>query len=80
MNVDKIYCPDCQTKLEIAPLSDLVAEKKEPSRNATLETIIKILNRFIFYVCPTCGRTLVYAVPELRRLAAEGSDEIIGHS
>lgn len=80
MREDKKHCPNCHTKLEVILLSDLINEKNESGTDEMLKLIRIIFSRFTFYVCSSCGRTLIYAVPELRRVVAEATDQIIGTS
>ena len=80
MNVDAKKCPDCRTRLEIVSLSDLRASTGQRSKKAKPSPADDVLAHFIFNVCPNCGRTIVYAGSEVRKLAADSRDAVTGLS
>lgn len=63
-------CPECQAELKLVLLSDLIGEIKAGAPQLTLPAINAIFDYFDFWVCPQCGRTLVYADDRARARAA----------
>jgi uncharacterized protein with PIN domain len=63
-------CPECQTVLNLVLLSDLIGEAKEGGLKVTLPAAGAIFDYFDFWVCPQCGRTLLYADDRARAKAA----------
>ena len=66
-------CPECRTTLNLVLLSDLVGEYKAGGLNATLPAAGAVFDYFDFWVCPRCGRTLIYA-DDRARAKAEGRE------
>jgi hypothetical protein len=54
-------CPECETALRLVLLSDLVGESRAGGVGATLPAAGAVFEYFDFWVCPRCGRTLLYA-------------------
>jgi uncharacterized protein (DUF2225 family) len=54
-------CPECQTVLKLVLLSDLVGQLKAGGLGLTLPAAGAVFDYFDFWVCPQCGRTLLYA-------------------
>lgn len=54
-------CPECETDLKLVLLSDLAGGMKAGGLELTLPAAGAILDYFDFWVCPECGRTLIYA-------------------
>ena len=67
-------CPECQTVLSLVLLSDLVGNLKAGGLEANLPAAGAVFNYFDFWVCPKCGRTLLYADDRAR--AKAGGTEI----
>ena len=63
-------CPECQTDLKLVLLSELVGERKAGGIELTLPAAGAIFDYFDFWVCPQCGRTLIYADDRARAKAA----------
>jgi uncharacterized protein YbaR (Trm112 family) len=66
-------CPECRTTLKLVLLSDLVGGYKAGGLNATLPAAGAVFDYFDFWVCPRCGRTLLYA-DDRARAKAEGRE------
>jgi predicted RNA-binding Zn-ribbon protein involved in translation (DUF1610 family) len=66
-------CPECQTVLKLVLLSDLVGEAKAGGIKLTLPAAGAVFDYFDFWVCPQCGRTLLYA-DNRARAKAEGKE------
>ena len=62
-------CPDCQTVLKLVLLSDLVGDLKAGGLELTVPAAGAVFNYFDFWVCPQCGRTLLYADDRARAKA-----------
>ena len=62
-------CPECQTDLRLVLLSDLVGESKAAGQKLTLPAAGAVFDYFDFWVCPQCGRTLLYADDRARAKA-----------
>ena len=62
-------CPECQTDLKLVLLSDLVGEMKAGGIELTLPAAGAVFDYFDFWVCPQCGRTLIYADDRARAKA-----------
>ena len=77
-------CPECQTVLKLVLLSDLVGELKAGGVKATLPAAGAVFEYFDFWVCPRCGRTLLYADDRARAKAAgvesKGGGGVLGLS
>ena len=67
-------CPECQTVLSLVLLSELVGNLKAGGLEANLPAAGAVFNYFDFWVCPKCGRTLLYADDRAR--AKAGGKEI----
>jgi hypothetical protein len=63
-------CPECQTDLKLVLLSELVGGAKAGGLELTLPAAGAIFDYFDFWVCPQCGRTLIYADDRARARAA----------
>jgi predicted RNA-binding Zn-ribbon protein involved in translation (DUF1610 family) len=63
-------CPECQTGLKLVLLSDLIGEVKAGGPKMTLPAAAAVFDHFDFWVCPQCGRTLIYADDRARAEAA----------
>lgn len=63
-------CPECQTELKLVLLSDLVGEWKAAGPKMNLPASVAVFDFFDFWVCPQCGRTLLYADDRARARAA----------
>lgn len=66
-------CPECQTGLKLVLLSDLVGQRQAGGLEFTLPAAGAVFNHFDFWVCPECGRTLIYA-GDKARAKAEGKE------
>lgn len=66
-------CPECQTVLRLVLLSDLVGGRKAGGLEVTLPAAGAVFDYFHFWVCPKCGRTLLYA-DDRARAKAEGRE------
>ncbi|HKS29853.1 MAG TPA: hypothetical protein VJS44_18665 [Pyrinomonadaceae bacterium] len=66
-------CPECQSELKLVMLSDLVGELKVGGVKATVPAASAVFDYFDFWVCPQCGRTLIYA-DDRARAAASGKE------
>ena len=66
-------CPECQTVLKLVLLSDLVGQLKAGGLNMTVPAAGAVFDYFDFWVCPQCGRTLLYADNRVRA-KAEGKE------
>ena len=77
-------CPECQTILKLVLLSDLVGQTKAGGLKATLPAAGAVFDYFDFWVCPQCGRTLLYADDRARAKAAgtesQGGSGVLGLS
>ena len=75
-------CPDCQNDLKLVLLSDLVGDAKAGGLKLTLPAAGAIFDYFDFWVCPQCGRTLIYAGDRARGIASgtqtHGSSGVLG--
>ncbi|HKR00723.1 MAG TPA: hypothetical protein VJT09_08615 [Pyrinomonadaceae bacterium] len=75
-------CPECQTVLKLVLLSDLVGKAKAGGLGVTLPAAGAVFDYFDFWVCPQCGRTLLYADDRARAKAAgtevKGGGGILG--
>lgn len=74
-------CPECQTDLRLVLLSDLVGEMKVVGIELTLPAAGAVFEYFDFWVCPQCGRTLIYADARARAKAegkAIGGGGVLG--
>ena len=71
MNKEGRQCPECQTVLKLVLLSDLVGGAKAGGLDLTLPAAGAVFEYFDFWVCPQCGRTLLYA-DDRARAKAEG--------
>lgn len=69
-------CPECQANLKLVLLSDLVGEVNAGGPTLALPAAVAIFDYFDFWVCPQCGRTLIYAGDRAR--AKAGGKEISG--
>ena len=69
-------CPECQTTLNLVLLSDLVGQRKAGGLEVTLPAAGAVFDFFDFWVCPECGRTLIYA--DQRARAKAGGKETTG--
>jgi len=67
-------CPECQTDLKLVLLSDLVGGAKAGGLEWTLPAAGAVFDFFDFWVCPQCGRTLIYADDRAR--AKAGGKEV----
>lgn len=67
-------CPDCEADLKLVLLSDLVGEAQAGGMKVTLPAAGAVFDYFDFWVCPQCGRTLIYADDRAR--ARAGGKEI----
>ncbi len=74
MSKEGRQCPECQTVLSLVLLSDLVGGRKAGGLDATLPAAGAVFDFFDFWVCPKCGRTLLYADDRAR--AKAGGREI----
>jgi hypothetical protein len=63
-------CPECQSELKLVLLPDLVGEWKAGGPKMTLPAASAVFDYFDFWVCPQCGRTLLYADDRARAKAA----------
>lgn len=63
-------CPECQSDLKLVLLSDLIGEAKAGASKLTLPAAVAVFDYFDFWVCPQCGRTLIYADDRVRARAA----------
>jgi uncharacterized protein with PIN domain len=63
-------CPECHATLKLVLLSDLVGQAKAGGVSLTLPAAGAIFDYFDFWVCPECGRTLIYADDRARAKAA----------
>ena len=63
-------CPECQSELKLVMLSDLVGDLKAAGPKMTLPAASAVFDYFDFWVCPRCGRTLLYADDRARARAA----------
>ena len=61
MSKEGRQCPECQTVLSLVLLSDLVGGRKAGGLEVTLPAAGAVFDFFDFWVCPKCGRTLLYA-------------------
>jgi len=66
-------CPECQTVLSLVLLSDLVGGAKAGGIELTLPAAGAVFDFFDFWVCPQCGRTLLYA-DHRARVKARGTE------
>ena len=77
-------CPECQSDLKLVLLSDLVGEMKAGGIELTLPAAGAVFDFFDFWVCPQCGRTLIYADDRARAKAAgkeiDGRGGVLGLS
>ena len=77
-------CPECETTLKLVLLTDLVGERKAGGLELTLPAAGAVFDFFDFWVCPECGRTLLYADQRARAKAAgketSGEGGILGLS
>jgi hypothetical protein len=77
-------CPECETELKLVLLSDLVGDAKAGGLELTLPAAGAIFGYFDFWVCPQCGRTLIYADDRARAKAVgkeiDGSGGVLGLS
>lgn len=80
MPLTERHCPGCQTPLELVQLSDLIEERKGQMSDTLVSTLSFIFDCFDCYVCAACGFTQIHASPEVKRIAREKGDEIIGIS
>jgi hypothetical protein len=75
-------CPECQTELKLVLLSDLVGARKAGGIEFTLPAAGAVFDYFDFWVCPQCGRTLIYADDRARAKAAgkeiDGGGGVLG--
>lgn len=62
-------CPECETVLTLVLLSDLVGGRKAGGLEVTLPAAGAVFDFFDFWVCPKCGRTLLYADDRARAKA-----------
>jgi uncharacterized protein (DUF2225 family) len=76
MSKEGRQCPDCQTALKLVLLTDLVGQMKAGGIKATLPAAGAVFDYFDFWVCPQCGRTLLYADDRAR--AKAGGKEVQG--
>jgi len=76
MNNEGRQCPECQTVLRLVLLSDLVGGLKAGGLEVNLPAAGAVFDYFDFWVCPECGRTLLYADDRAR--AKAGGREIKG--
>lgn len=67
---NKLTCPDCEVGLKLVLLSDLVGEVKAGGAGVSLAAATAVFDHFNFWVCPHCGRTLLYAGPQAQAKAA----------
>ncbi len=74
MSKEGRQCPECQTVLSLVLLSDLVGGRKAGGLEANLPAAGAVFDFFDFWVCPKCGRTLLYADDRAR--AKAGGTEI----
>jgi len=79
MSKEGRQCPECQTILKLVLLSDLVGGAKAGGMKATLPAAGAVFDYFDFWVCPQCGRTLLYA-DNRARAKAEGKEVESGGS
>jgi len=63
-------CPECHAALKLVLLTDLVGEVKAGGVSLTLPAAGAVFDYFDFWVCPDCGRTLLYADDRARAKAA----------
>ena len=63
-------CPECETELRLVLLPDLVGELKAAGPKMNLPAAAAVFDYFDFWVCPQCGRTLLYADDRARAKAA----------
>lgn len=77
-------CPECQTILRLVLLSDLVGQAKAGGLTVTLPAAGAVFDYFDFWVCPQCGRTLLYADDRARAKAggteSKGGGGVLGLS
>ena len=71
-------CPECQSTLKLVLLTDLVGQRKAGGLEFTLPAAGAVFDFFDFWVCPECGRTLLYA-DNRARAKAEGKELTGGH-
>lgn len=69
MSKEGRQCPECQTVLSLILLSDLVGGRKAGGLEVTLPAAGAVFDFFDFWVCPQCGRTLLYADDRARAKA-----------
>jgi uncharacterized protein (DUF2225 family) len=70
MSKEGRQCPECQTTLKLVLLADLVGQVKAGGLTVTLPAAGAVFDYFDFWVCPQCGRTLLYADDRARAKAA----------
>jgi hypothetical protein len=67
-------CPECQSVLKLVLLSDLVGGSQAGGLSLTLPAAGAVFDYFDFWVCPQCGRTLIYA-DDRAKAKAQGREE-----
>jgi hypothetical protein len=84
MNNEGRNCPECQTVLSLVLLSDLVGGRQAGGLELSLPAAGAVFEYFDFWVCPQCGRTLLYAGDRARAKAGgretDGRGGVLGLS
>lgn len=77
-------CPECRAALKLVLLSDLVGGMKAGGLEMNLPAAGAVFDYFDFWVCPDCGRTLLYADDRTRAKAGgkeiKSGDSVLGLS
>jgi DNA-directed RNA polymerase subunit RPC12/RpoP len=80
MSTEKKNCPDCKSKMVTISLDDLMEGPRKLERRVEVTQLQNLFAHLALYVCPDCGRAVVYSQPKLKELAKEAKDAIIGTS